>query len=503
MKKQMDLTRGSILGNMIRLALPIMFSNFMHTIYNLTDAFWLGRLESGKDAVAVVGIAFPLVFFLSSFGSGFIVAGTTLISQYRGAGETENLKKVSGQFILIILLFSLSFISTSIVFLEEILVLLQTPDVIKEVSAQYISMVLIGMFFMYIFMYYQSISLGFGDSVSPMKIQIITVVLNIVLDPLLIFGFHTSDIFLGGKALTDLGIPSLGFEGMGITGAGAATLTARVLSAILAMVYFKKHCSRLIPRLNDLKPEPSLLKSILKISIPASLGNSMTSFGFMVLQGFVNSFGTAIISVYSIGNRITSFFMMPALGISNALSSVVGQNLGAGNIKRAEKSIKIALISVSAIMFTGCAALMLRGDGLMGFFVNDPEVISAGGRMFKVTPVASFIFGIIFVYMGVFSASGKTVYNLIQSLVRLFLLRIPFVYILSGRVLEFAFVKNSFLYSLLKPLSHPLAAFPYEALWWSMIISNSINVIISLSLFRTGSWKTSLVKKKSESVPGK
>ncbi|KQC08053.1 MAG: hypothetical protein APR54_05115 [Candidatus Cloacimonas sp. SDB] len=466
-----DLTSGKVFDNLIRLSLPIMLSNFLQMFYNLTDTFWLGKLgENARNAVSVSGLAFPLIFFITSFGFGFVVAGTALISQYKGAGQLENAKKVVGQFLIIILIFSIFFISVSFLLLDDILILLKTPEIILESANSYLTLILSGLIFMFIFLSYQSFAHGLGDTVSPMKIQLISVSINVILDPIFIFG-------LGG------------FPRMEVLGAGLATLIARIIAAALAVHFLFKKTPVLVPDLNDIKPDKILLTRILKISIPASFSQSVTSFGFLVLQGFINSFGTLIISAFSIGNRMTSFFMMPSMGISNALAAIVGQNLGARKIKRAVKSIKIAFVSILTIMFFGCTALYFHGAELTRLFIDDPAVVEVGSRMFRVTSIASFIFAIGFIFMGVFNGSGHTKLAMIFNVSRLWIFRIPLVFILSGRILDFLFLNNSFLARILKTLASPLSEHPYDAIWWSMLISNILSGTAAFLLYKQGNWK--------------
>ncbi len=471
----MDLTQGNILGNLMKLALPIMLSNFFQTFYNLTDAFWLGKLgDQARAAVSVAGMTFPIVFFLSSFGFGFVVAGTSLIAQYKGAGTIDKAKEVVGQFILILLAFCVLFIFISIFYIDEILHLLQTPPEIFQYAKSYISIILSGMIFMFVFLSYQSFSHGLGDTVSPMKIQLISVGLNVVLDPLLIFGIGF-------------------FPKLGIVGAAYATISARIVGAVLAIYFMRKKSPILIPHLSHLVPDKTMLWRILKISIPASFAQSMTSLGFVLLQGFVNTFGTVIISINSIGNRLTGFFMMPAMGISNALGAIVGQNIGANNVNRAIKTVNVAFTAVFGIMLVGCSMIYLFGAEMTKFFINDPEVIAVGARMMKITSIASLLFSVGFVFMGVFNGSGHTKYSMIFNLTRLWLLRIPLVYILSGRLIQVSLPFLAGFEKILSTLANPLSEHPYEALWWSMIISNSLAGVAAYFFYRMGKWQQSKI----------
>ncbi len=467
-----DLTQGSIVKNLLRLSLPIMLANFIHTFYNLIDAFWLGKLgEGAKAAVSVTGIAFPLVFTLVSFGAGFGVAATALVARFTGAGQPDRARKTVGQLILIVVVFVAVFLIVGLTFMDQIMTFLHVPAEIFDMAGQYIRIIVIGMAAMMVFMGYQSVAHGLGDTISPMIISIVSVGLNVVLDPLMIFGVGF-------------------FPRMEVAGAAWATLISRVVGAVVAILFFMRRNREMIPERSDFVPDKVMLKNIFKIAIPASIGQSVTSFGFLILQGFVNTFGTTVISTFAIGNRMTGIFMMPAMGISNALSSVIGQNLGADNIKRAEESLKKAFILIMVIMGIGSGCIFLFGAQLTRFFIDSPDVVAIGVRMFRVTSFASFIFGGMFVFMGVFNGSGQTGASLRVNIGRLWLFRIPFVYILSGRILDFPFIQHTFIAQFLSILAKPLAAYPYDALWWSMVVSNSLATLWCYLIYRKGKWKT-------------
>ncbi len=178
-----------------------------------------------------------------------------------------------------------------------------------DIAIGYNRVIFIGMAFMFILISYSAIVQGMGDTINPMKIQLVSVGINVVLDPLMIFG--------------------IGFTRMETMGAAYATLVARIVGAVMAIVFIVMKNKDLIPTWEDLKPDFTMLRNLFKIAIPASISNSVNSLGFVVLQGFVNTFGTVIISANSINNRMIGFYMMPAMGISSALSTIIGQNLGA------------------------------------------------------------------------------------------------------------------------------------------------------------------------------
>ncbi|MBN1754772.1 polysaccharide biosynthesis C-terminal domain-containing protein, partial [bacterium] len=242
--RAIDLTSGNINRNLVRLSLPIMLSNFMQMFYNLTDAFWLGKLgENAKAAVSVAGITFPIIFFLASFGTGFVVAGTAIVSRYKGSNQPEKIKKTVGQYVIILILFSALYLSLSMIFLRDILTLLKVPPEIFFMANGYMRIILIGAVFMFTFHFYQSIAHGLGDTISPMIVQIIAVSLNVILDPLLIFGVGF-------------------FPRLETIGAAYATLLSRLVAAVLALIFMYRRFPRFVPEWKELIPDWHYLKII-------------------------------------------------------------------------------------------------------------------------------------------------------------------------------------------------------------------------------------------------
>ncbi len=464
----LDLTKGSNLKNLVRLSLPIMISNFMQTFYNLADTFWLGRLENqAREAVSIAGIAFPIIFFFASFGIGLVIAGTALVARYRGARMPEKIRELAGQFSLIFLLFSAVFIVIGLGFMDSILTLLQTPPEVFEIGRQYMNVTITSVLFMFLFFAYQSFAHGLGDTVTPMKIQIVTLSLNVIIDPFLIFGWWI-------------------FPEYGIMGAAYATFFCRLLMALFGLLLFVRKTPQFIPHRNEWKPKLNVIWSILKIGIPASISQSTISIGFLVLQGFVNSYGTVVISVNAIGNRMISLFMMPAMGLSKGLASIVGQNLGAGKISRIKSTVVHSLVLVMLIMGIGGSILYLFGSQVTGLFIDDPDVMAVGDRMFRIKAVAATFFGILFVFIGVFNGAGQTVPAMMFNVIRFWVLRVPLVYLLSGKLIEYS--RLDVTNQILRWFAEPLSETSYDALWWSMLVSNVIASAIAFILYKKGKW---------------
>jgi putative MATE family efflux protein len=306
------LLEGSVTKSLFKLSWPIILANLLQTAYNLTDTFWVGRL--GSNAVASVSISFPIIFLLISIGSGLALAGTILVSQYKGGKDQKNVDHVSTQTIILI-----GFISILISFLGYMLSpfllgIMGAETAVYNDAVSYLRISFIGMIFLFMFGVFQSLLRGVGDAKTPLYVIFFSVILNLILDPLFIFGFGI--------------IPP-----MGVVGAAFATIGIYLLLS-------GKHSIHIKP--NDFKPDFKLMKRMFFLGLPASIEQSMRALGMTVMTILVTSFGTITVASYGIGTRILSFIIIPAIGISIATSTLVGQNIGAGKPKRAKQITKIS-----------------------------------------------------------------------------------------------------------------------------------------------------------------
>ena len=475
-----DLTKGNLSRNLVRLAIPIILTNLMHVLYNMTDMYWLGKLETGASgAVAVTGNAGSLVWLISSFSGGFMVSGTALLSRYTGSGRKNDVKRVIAQMFLIMGGFSLIFLAISFWGTGPLLRLLNVPDEIFTNAQTYLSIIIPGMACMFIFNLYQCISHAQGDSISPMKVQLAAVLFNVVVDPILIFGLA--------------GLPA-----MGVKGAGVATLSARIISMSLGAWLLLRRNRDVLPSLSQIRPDFPLLKKITRIGVPAGISGSMTAFGFVLLQAFVNSYGVTVITVYQISNQFIGVFLIPSMGINNALTNIVGQNLGAGKVDRAEKSIALAMKLVLLIMGIGTAILFFFGGEITTLIIDSPEVVEISRPMFRIMSVSALICSAMFIHMSAFSGAGRTFETMIVHAVRLWCFRLPLAYIFAGYFINQKIIKSGPIYDLLVFLAKPFQAASYEALWWSSLLSNVVGFTWMFFLFQSGKWKVVAAADESE-----
>ncbi len=450
MRTHRDLTVGSITPALLQLAWPVMLSNLFQTVYNLVDTLWLGRL--GKVAIAAPTISWPLVFLMISLGAGVTIAGTALVAQYTGAKRHEEANHAAGQVFSFTAILAVLFAVGGAAAAHPLMVLMGAGPDLLPVASGYLRIIYAGIPAMFGMFIVTALLNGIGDTVTPMKLMGVSVGLNIILDPLLIFGWGP-------------------FPDWGVAGAAYATVISRGLVAVygLWLLFSGRVGLHLRPR--HLRLQAEAVRQIVMIGAPASLGQSGTAVGFSIMTGILARFGTAVVSAFGIGNRVISIALMPAMGLGQATATMVGQNLGAKSPGRAAQVAWIGMgISTGFLVLAGAATVFLRAS-LVHIFISDPQVIALGAQMFAIVGIAFPFMGILQVVIGTYQGAGHTVYSMAFALFRLWALRIPLVYLLG----------------------FTLGMGP-NGVWWAMFWSNLGASVVALSFFLTGNWKHRVIK---------
>jgi putative MATE family efflux protein len=331
------------------------------------------------------------------------------------------------------------------------------PDLLPDATA-YLQIIYAGIPFMFGMFVVAALLNGVGDTVTPMKLMGVSVALNILLDPLLIFGWGP-------------------FPAWGVAGAAIATIISRGIVALIGIGLLFSGRSGIHIRPRYLRLRWDTVHQIVAIGGPASLGQAGTALGFSIMTGILARFGTAVVSAFGIGNRIISIALMPAMGLGQATATIVGQNLGAGLTKRAERSAWTGMGISTAVLVTASVVVLALRASLVRIFINDSEVIVLGARMLILVSIAFPFMGIIQVIIGTYHGSGHTIYSMFFSLFRLWVLRIPLVYLL-GFTMKFG----------------------PDGVWWAMLASNFGAATLSLGWFLTGNWKHRVIKEPSLAV---
>lgn len=449
-KQKENHTEGSIFWSLISLAIPIILANIFQTAYQLIDTFWLGRL--GANAVAAVSISFPVLFLVLSVGGGLTLAGTVIVSHYKGADNQHRVNFSSSQTVFIIFLVSILLSIIGYLTAAPLIKLIGAGPEIFTDSVTYFKVSSIGFVFLFMFYVFQSLMRGIGNVLLPMYIIIGTVFLNLILDPLFIFGYGP--------------IP-----GYGVAGAAVASVITQGISALTGIVILLRGNKGIKIHWSDMSIDLTWVRKMFELGVPASLEQSARAAGMTMMVIIVASFGSQVVAAYGIGARILSLVIVPALGLSIATTTLVGQNIGAGKLNRAEKvgdlSNNIAFWGLTGIGFI----LFLVADPLTAFFIpDDPEVIKDGALFIKIMAPSFGLLGVQQISNGVFNGAGFTKASMLISILSLWILRFPLAYILSNNT-----------------------SLGYEGIWWAFPISNLIAAIVAFIYYKMGYWKERVI----------
>lgn len=440
------LIEGSILNSLLALAIPIVLANMLQTAYQLTDAFWVGRL--GEAAVAAVALSFPVMFLIFSLGGGLAIAGTILVAQYRGKGHQHQVDYFAAQTLLMMFFVSVVLTIVGYFITPAIIRLMGAAPEVFPSAVSYLQISFLGMIAVFGSFVFQSLMRGVGDVKTPLFIVLFTVILNFFLDPLFIFGYGPVPAF-------------------GVGGAAVATVITEGLAALVGFSMLFSGTYGIHIKVPNLRPHFTVVKKMFLLGFPSSIDQSLRALGFIFMVVLVASFGTTVIAAYGIGMRILGFIIIPALGLSIATSTLVGQNMGAGKIARAEKISTLSTM-LGFVALTGIGVLIfLFARPLSAFFVPGEESVIAFSTSFiRIMALTFGVIGIHIVLCGTFRGAGDTTTPLVLALISLWLIQFPLAYVLST-----------------------YTSLGVAGIWWAFPIANIINAAITLVWYARGSWK--------------
>ncbi|MEM0086359.1 MAG: MATE family efflux transporter, partial [Zestosphaera sp.] len=300
--------REPIVKVMLKLGLPIGVMQALQVVYNITDMFWLGRL--GREALAAVNATWPVVFLVVAGLAGVFQAGISLVSQYWGARDYESAMNAAGQLLLIVLLLGLPVGLVAYFLLPLMMVVIGVPAEVIPDAVTYGRYFSLGFTIFGLMDATVSIFSAAGDTVTPMKIRVAGVLLNVVLDPVLIFGLGP--------------IPS-----MRVAGAAIATLLSDFIASLIAMRVLTKGIRGEKLQLRHLRPKPWLLRKLVKIGLPISVSSIGEAGGFTLLTAIISMLGSVALASWGIGDRPLGLLDIFVASLLGATATIIGQSLGA------------------------------------------------------------------------------------------------------------------------------------------------------------------------------
>jgi len=405
------LLEGSVAKSLLILAGPIVLSNILQAGYQLTDAFWVGRL--GASAVAAVSVSFPVMFLSIALGAGLAIAGSILIAQYVGARNEQMVNHVAAQTLLMVVSVSLVLSAVGYLLTSVFLTALGVdPDVYGH-AVQYMHVSFLALAFNFAFFMFQSIMRGIGETKLPLYIVGGTVLLNIVLDPLFIFGFGSIPAF-------------------GVMGAAMATFMTQMIAAGLGLFFLFGGKYGIHLSWKQFIPDFSFIKRAFFLGLPSSIEMSARALSLTAMTFLVATFGTLAVASYGAGGNIIQLVIIPAVGLSMAISALAGQNIGAGNIERAAHAGRVgARIGFTALTVAGVLVFVFA-PYIIRFFVPDDHAVVEGATVFlRFVSLFWGLFGIEFALTGIMRASGSTITTMLLTIMSQWIIQLPVAYLLS------------------------------------------------------------------------
>ena len=407
--REVNLLKGDIFSALLKMALPLMGTAFVQMAYSLVDLMWLGRLSTG--AVAAVGTCSFLVWIAQSIT---LIAKTGIsvgLSQAYGRGDSESAKEVWVSGFILNLIFCLSLTILYISMRNKIIGIYNLDSEVHKMAADYLLIVSVGLIFTFLNPVLSAAFFSKGNSITPFKISIISLVINLILDPFLIFGLSI-------------------FPKLGIRGAALATVFAQMISTLLYL-YVGYKDREIFVRTNYFTiPQKEYFRSILSLGFPASLQSLIHAMVGMVLNKYIASFGALYIAVYSIGSQIESISWMTADGFSVAFSAFFGQNFGAKNYERLHNGRREAMKIINIIGISTSLLLFFFAKNLFTLFIpRDPEAIIKGIDYLKIVSISQYFMALEIGTTGMLNGLGLTKYPAINAMI-LNISRIPLAFIL-------------------------------------------------------------------------
>ncbi len=444
-QKERDLTSGSISKGIWILAIPMIVSNLFQTAFNLVDMAFVGRLGSAALAAVSMGGQILMVVMFLMIG---VAAGTTaMVARAVGAKNQAKADNVAMQSLILGFFGSIIFAVIGYLISPWLLEILGAGPEVIQAGTGYLRITFAGVLVMFYMFLIAAILHGAGDAATPMVILGISTVINIVLDPLMIFGIGF-------------------FPKLGVNGAAWATVIARGIGAAIALEVLLRGRSRVHVRMKYLKADPDAIWRIMRIGLPASAQMTLRGLVGIVLIAVVAGFGTEAVAAYGVGIRLFMIAMMPGFALGMAAGTLVGHNLGAKLPGRAARSAWTAVGYYSIFMFAIAFLFIIFAQYLILIFNNDPNVVKMGTSFLRITSWGYFFIAFSLILNRALSGAGDTVSPMIFTFIALWMVQIPLAIYLSR-----------------------MPQLGINGVWIAILAAYVVQAFITTAWFQVGRWK--------------
>lgn len=393
------MTSGNIYKKIALFAIPLLLGNFFQLMYNTIDSIVVGNYV-GKEALAAVGASTPIINLLIAFFQGLATGAGVVVSRYYGARKQEDESKAIHSFLLFSILFGIALSIVGYFVSPIILRMMNTPSDYYTDADGYLAIYFLGATFLIVYNAGTGILQAVGDSKNPLYFLIATSILNIFLDLLFVKGF-----------------------GMGVDGAAWATIISECISMLLVINLLMRTKNEYKVTLKNLKIDFSVLKQIVVIGVPAGLQGMIVSVSNVIVMAYINQFGSSGVAGFSCSNKIDNFMGLPVNSLMLAITTFVGQNLGARQYERVKQGVRAALVMSISIVVTLGVFVFLFSDSLMRIFTSDMDVIEDGTIILRIMCPCYIFLCFHQVYSGALRASGRSSVPMITSIIAFVLMR--------------------------------------------------------------------------------
>ena len=440
-----DFTTGSLNRAVVLLAIPMVLEMALESLFAVVDVFWVGRL--GANAVATVGLTESLLSLVFAVGFGLGLSTTAMVARRVGEKDPKGAATAGVQAIFIGLATSLAFGIPSYLYAPRLLRVMGASPEIVALGSGYARIALGGCGAIVMLFLNNAIFRGAGDAAMAMRLLWVSNIINLLLDPCLIFGWGP-------------------FPRLGVTGAALATLTGRSIGVLYQFYRLLRGTERIHILVSQVRVNAGVLLRLLRVSLTGILQFAIADVSWIALVRIVSVFGAAALAGYTIAIRILIFVLLPSWGLSNAAATLVGQNLGANQPERAEQSVwRTGLYNV---LFLGAVGVffVIAAEPVIRLFTNDPAVLPLAVACLRILSYGNVGYAYGMVMLQAFNGAGDTVTPTIVNLFGFWLLEIPLAYVLAIR-----------------------AKFGTTGVYYAIVIAEAAIAAAGVLIFRRGRWK--------------
>ena len=442
---EQDFTEGKLSKAILLLSIPAVLEMIMESIFVIADIFFVSKL--GADAVATVGLTESLVTIVYAVSLGLATATTSMVSRRIGEKNPGKASETAIQAILTGIIVSLIIGIPGSIYSGKLLEIMGASDAISGQLSGYTRIMLGGNVVIMLLFIINAVFRSAGDAAIAMRVLWVGNIINIILDPCLIFGLGP-------------------FPELGVTGAAIATTTGRgiaVLYQFWLLFFGKKRIQLSIKQLNI---NVKIITRLIRLSLGSIGQNLIGTISWIALVRIISIFGSEIVAGYTIAIRIVSFVLLPSWGISNAASTLVGQNLGAKKPDRAEKAVMVTgYINMILLGIVGLILVLIPGY-FINLFIDDPAVLTSGTECLRIVSIGFVAYGFGMVLVNSFNGAGDTTTPLKINIFAFWLIEIPLAWILAIKL-----------------------GMKQQGVFTAIVIAESIMTLTAWLVFRRGKWK--------------